>query len=361
MAFSFAGAGAGASDALQQLLAQRMEQQLAQARLQAQQQAQADQVAQQERQFGLQQQQETRMAAGDKADEAYRTAQMGRQTEQDNIAAADRRQTQNQRGVRSMVFEGLRAKTTDPRTAQLMAAGEGVDIDPDVLDPERGNKEWERREGIEHTNRLGEIAESGRQAQRTAATRTSGTRDAAMQRRIDARAKAFDSQPAVKRAQALGESATFAVGLNPNTTNPADDQALIYNFAKSMDPDSAVREGEYATIQKYAQSMAERFGFSAARVFSNTAFLTPEARQNIKDTILARFDASRGQYEGLRKSYVDRLTTMGGGEDDLTDYGAGFPSIGGGGGAASASKVGEKKKFPNGRTATFDGKGWVAD
>ena len=132
MAFSFAGAGAGAQDALQQLLAQRMEEQLAQARLQAQQQQMAQQASQFDANMGLQQQQEARMAKGEAADEAYRTAQMGRQTQQDDIAAADRRQTQNQRGVRSMAFEGLMQKTTDPRTAQLMAAGEGVDIDQDV-------------------------------------------------------------------------------------------------------------------------------------------------------------------------------------------------------------------------------------
>ena len=34
-----------------------------------------------------------------------------------------------------------------------------------------------------------------------------------------------------------------------------DDQALIYTFAKVMDPNSVVRESEYQTVQDYSQSL----------------------------------------------------------------------------------------------------------
>ena len=51
---------------------------------------------------------------------------------------------------------------------------------------------------------------------------------------------------------------------NPTSTN---DQALIYAFAKAMDPTSSVREGEYATVQKYAQSFANQLGFDVNRLF----------------------------------------------------------------------------------------------
>ena len=150
----------------------------------------------------------------------------------------------------------------------------------------------------------------------------------ATQRRIDAKVRAFDMQPVTKRAQTMAESVSFANSLDPNTKNPADDQALIYAFAKAMDPDSVVREGEYATIQKYAQSWAETFGFNAARVFSNTAFLTPDARANMKGTIQRRFEATRGQYENLRQNYaqqINRITGQQDGADLLVDYGGAFP------------------------------------
>lgn len=150
----------------------------------------------------------------------------------------------------------------------------------------------------------------------------------ATQRRIDAKVRAFDMQPVVKRAQTMAEAVTFANSLDINTKSPADDQALIYAFAKAMDPESVVREGEYATVQRYAQSWAESFGFNAARVFTNTAFLTPEARANMKATIQRRFEATRGSYENLRQNYarqINRITGTQDGADLLVDYGGAFP------------------------------------
>jgi hypothetical protein len=147
-------------------------------------------------------------------------------------------------------------------------------------------------------------------------------------RQVDAQAKGFDSQPVVKRTQTMAEAVSFANSLDPNTKNPADDQALIYAFAKAMDPDSVVREGEYATVQKYAQSWAERFGFDVARVFTNTAFLTPQARANMKATIQQRYAPAKAQYDNVRRSYADRINRMTGGTDGdqyLIDYAGAFP------------------------------------
>jgi hypothetical protein len=152
----------------------------------------------------------------------------------------------------------------------------------------------------------------------------------AVQRRVDAQSKGFDSQQIVKRTQTMAEAASFASSLDPNTKNPADDQALIYAFAKAMDPESVVREGEYATVQKYAQSWAQTFGFNTARLFTNSEFLTPQARANMKKTIMARYAAARGQYDNVRKSYEGRINKITGGTDAadyLTDYAGAFPEI----------------------------------
>lgn len=151
---------------------------------------------------------------------------------------------------------------------------------------------------------------------------------AATVRRIDAKAKGFDQQPAVKNTQLMAEASSFADSLDVNTTNPAADIGLIYAFAKAMDPNSVVREGEYATVQKYAQSWAESFRFNAQRIFSNTAFLTPEARMNMKKIIRSKFLAGKNQYDALRKSYADQINSITKAQDGdsyLTDYGAAFP------------------------------------
>lgn len=179
------------------------------------------------------------------------------------------------------------------------------------------------------------------------------------QRRVDSKGKAFDAQPVVKRVQTMAESVSFANSLDPNTTNPADDQALIYAFAKAMDPDSVVREGEYKTVQKYAQSWADTFGFNAARIFSNTSFLTPEARKNMKTTIQKKYAAARGQYDNLRVQYGQQINRITGGKDGdtyLTDYGAGFPDVvEDKTTVATGPKVGEVVTLKNGQKVKVSG------
>ena len=156
-----------------------------------------------------------------------------------------------------------------------------------------------------------------------------GTFPPRVQQRIDAKGKEFNGQPVVKRIQQMAEAVTFADGLDINTKNPSDDQAMIYAFAKAMDPDSVVREGEYATVQKYAQSWAQSFGFNAQRIFSNSAFLTPEARANMKNTIRAKYRSAVPQYRNVRKNYVGQVDRIigkpGAGADWVVDYEAAFP------------------------------------
>lgn len=139
----------------------------------------------------------------------------------------------------------------------------------------------------------------------------------------------FKSEPVVKTAQTMAQTMSFLQGLDPNTNNPADDQALIYAFAKAMDPDSVVREGEYATVQKYSQSLKDKFGFDIKRLFSNTPFLTPEARKSLKATVEARFEPLRKQYQGVFEEYARRINKISGKDDGaewLTDYGVSFPA-----------------------------------
>lgn len=139
----------------------------------------------------------------------------------------------------------------------------------------------------------------------------------------------FKSEPIVKTAQTMAQTMNFLNGLDPNTQNPADDQALIYAFAKAMDPDSVVREGEYATVQKYSQSLKDKFGFDIKRLFSNTPFLTPDARKALKKTVEARFEPLRQQYQGVFDEYARRINKISGKDDGaewLTDYGVSFPA-----------------------------------
>src|SRR5262245_38177676 len=144
--------------------------------------------------------------------------------------------------------------------------------------------------------------------------------------RIDSIRGQYNAHPVVNKFNIVADAVQFVKGLDPNTRNPADDQALIYAFAKAMDPDSVVREGEYATVQKYAQSWAQQFGFDAARIFSNTPFLTPEARANMKRTIESRAKPVGQQYRTVYNDFVKRADQVakGAGKDYIPDYGEAF-------------------------------------
>ena len=133
----------------------------------------------------------------------------------------------------------------------------------------------------------------------------------------------FDNEPIVKNYNIIAEGKAFVDSISNNTQNPADQQGLIYAFAKAMDPNSVVREGEYATVQKYAQSWAQSFGFNAARIFSNSPFLSAQAIANMKATINSKYSAAKAQYDNVYSEYgrrVDQLTGKTGGTDFLTNY-----------------------------------------
>lgn len=173
--------------------------------------------------------------------------------------------------------------------------------------------------------------------------------DLRRQSAVDRIRGAYNAHPAVKKFQTVAAGVEFAKGLDPNTKNSADDIGLLYAFAKAMDPDSVVREGEYATVQKYGQSWAEKFGFDVRRIFSNTAFLTPQARLNMKTTIEAKakpeYQLYRHTLDDFRKD-MDRILP-GGGALYIPDYGEAFGTTQAGGGGQPVN-VQQWEKGPTG-------------
>lgn len=178
MGLSLAGAAGGAAQGLEKLLAARQleayrhaQMQMLQAELAQRAQAEANRTGVAQAQVGLQQREFA-------ANEQERGRVATRQQSQDDIAATARRQVENQRGVRSKILEGLLQKTTDPRTAQLMAAGEGVEIPSDVLDPERATRAQTARDERLHQQRLAQI---GAERAETRPPAAPGTTDPGMQ------------------------------------------------------------------------------------------------------------------------------------------------------------------------------------
>lgn len=125
--------------------------------------------------------------------------------------------------------------------------------------------------------------------------------------RVDQLLGGFDNEPMVKEYQVVQNAMDFVRELPNKTQNPSDDQALIYAFAKIMDPNSVVREGEYATVQKYAQKWADQYGGSFNMALNGTGFLSEDARNNIKKTLEGKYKASSNSYKSFRGDYVKRI------------------------------------------------------
>ena len=146
----------------------------------------------------------------------------------------------------------------------------------------------------------------------------------ATQTRIQTIAGQFDNEQAVKSYQVTAEAID---AFNSAGNSPTDDISRIYAFAKVMDPNSAVREGEYKTIQDYSAALFERTGKRIQRVFDNSGFLTEEARNFMKDTLQNRLNSSKKAYDNIHSEYGRRINKVSGGTDGteyITDYSRAF-------------------------------------
>jgi hypothetical protein len=140
---------------------------------------------------------------------------------------------------------------------------------------------------------------------------------------VRAKVAAFKTEPIVQNFAIIQEGRNFASSIADATKNPADDQALIYALAKALDPGSVVREGEYATAQKYAQSWVKAYGKGVEQAIAGTGFLSQEARKNIKRTIETKFSSSQKSYDNLYNQYnggINNLTGRSDGDRFLIDY-----------------------------------------
>lgn len=178
-------------------------------------------------------------------------------------------------------------------------------------DAEQSRLDRESRERIALANRVAA-------AERALA---SGKQSRTVQQAITM-ANQFDGNAITKNYAVVREGADFARSLKGGTS--ADDIGLLYAFAKAMDPGSVVREGEYATVQKYAQSWAEQFGFKVARIFSNTPFLSDQAKTNMIATITSKEQAAKRSYENLRKEASKKFENLKENPEDwLANYNVG--------------------------------------
>lgn len=223
------------------------------------------------------------------------------------------------------------ANKTAIANIQLEALKQGVEIPANVLKELNSAKDALEatnilaRNGITLNNPLDDqLKQANIDESKAKALQALTSLSPAAQTRVQGIAGQFDAEQAVKNYQTSAEAID---ALNSAGSSPTDDIGRIYAFAKVMDPNSVVREGEYKTVQDYSTALLERTGLKAKRVFSNTGFLTEEARTFMKTTLDNRLSSSKKAYDNIYSEYgrrIDKVTGGTDGTDYITDYSRAF-------------------------------------
>jgi len=139
---------------------------------------------------------------------------------------------------------------------------------------------------------------------------------------INSIAGSFDNEPIVKEYNTIARNVNTYKNLGNSAT---DDIQRVYTFAKVADPNSAVKEGEYSSIEKYSQALLQRAGLKVARVFTATGILTPEARTAMQKTLETSLNSAKKAYDNTYSQYQKRIDKAKSGEgNSLTNYGTAF-------------------------------------
>ena len=118
----------------------------------------------------------------------------------------------------------------------------------------------------------------------------------------------FSGEPAVKKyktgAIALQEMESLA-----KQESAESDQGLINGYAKILDPESVVREGEYATVAKGGGILNQIK--NAADVSLGRARLQPAQRQKLLEAARALQRGRQSEYSRIRSQYEERARQYG--------------------------------------------------
>jgi hypothetical protein len=134
--------------------------------------------------------------------------------------------------------------------------------------------------------------------------------------------KDFEAQPIVK---AYNEGLQKYIVLEDTLANGIDgvqDLQLVYDFMKSVDPTSVVRETEFATAAKTGNIFQGAYaGFNKS--FGTGGFLPQQVKDDFIRAARKSFEAKNTQYYNVKNEYVKRINNTVGvsnGADYLTAY-----------------------------------------
>lgn len=273
------------------------------------------------------------------------------------------REAENQKGVKRMLGEfithnGAPDSDDERATLQGMAIQEDVDLPRALTEPsakekadaekrERDDdrKEWKYRADYQEDQMRGRPRSSGIGDMSPAAV------SAAFKLADDF---ARDSKPFIVMRDANQRVVTSSQ--NPDA---AGDLSLIFGYMKMLDPNSVVRETEFANAQN-AAGVPDQIRNLYNRAMSGER-LNPTQRQQFVGQAQKLFSEAKRNQSQVVRQYTDRSRRFGIDPSvvvDELDTGAGAAPENAPAPAAGGPKVGEERVI-KGVAARWDGKGWL--
>jgi len=190
--------------------------------------------------------------------------------------------------------------------------------DPGNMKYVQGAKVWKDPEAAAARQAAREAAAASRSnAQELARQRL----DLAQSKFIDSQTARFDASQIVRKYNESME--TISDILHRDMSSPANQESLLYAFAKVNDPRTGVREPERETIRKNVGTLVDKFGRDVMRVVNNVGSMSPHSIQLIKSALVERKRSLQEQYDNYREQTAKTIKAKTGEENPylyMTDH-----------------------------------------
>jgi hypothetical protein len=140
--------------------------------------------------------------------------------------------------------------------------------------------------------------------------------------------KDFEGQEIVKQYNQGVQKIIVLEDVLANGIDGVQDLQLVYDFMKSVDPQSVVRETEFANAAKTGNIFQGAYTRFNKGYFGQGGFLPDDVKASFIDSARSSFDAKNTQYFNVKGEYAKRINnTLGvqNGADYLTAYEAAAP------------------------------------
>lgn len=146
-----------------------------------------------------------------------------------------------------------------------------------------------------------------------------GAADSRTNTRIDRIVSSFNSHPIVKEYNETQAQQGIISSITAGQWSGPGDMAVIFAFMKALDPNSVVRETEYANASQSGNifmGWAARFN---GAISPNGGFLSDQVRKDFLKTINARMAVKTQQYKNLRGQLAERIDRIRNGAPETGD------------------------------------------